>query len=75
MDALTLPSGIQALDEVLQGIRLGDNVVWQVDRLEALGVAIPQMAHLATELNRQLGTNFDFLTVDEAQEALAVHIA
>jgi pyruvate, water dikinase len=29
-----VPSGIQALDEVLQGIRLGDNVVWQVDRLE-----------------------------------------
>ncbi len=29
-----VPSGIQALDEVLQGIRLGDNVVWQVDCLE-----------------------------------------
>jgi hypothetical protein len=27
-------SGIQALDDVLQGIRLGDNVVWQVDNLE-----------------------------------------
>lgn len=27
-------SGITALDEVLQGIRLGDNVVLQVDRLE-----------------------------------------
>ncbi len=34
MDVSTIPSGIQALDEVLQGIRLGDNVVWQVDRLE-----------------------------------------
>ncbi len=34
MDASTVPSGIQALDEVLQGLRLGDNVVWQVDRLE-----------------------------------------
>ena len=29
-----VPSGIQALDDVLQGIRLGDNVVWQVERLE-----------------------------------------
>lgn len=27
-------SGIPALDEVLQGIRLGDNVVWQVDSIE-----------------------------------------
>jgi hypothetical protein len=26
-------SGIEALDEVLQGIRLGDNIVWQVDQL------------------------------------------
>ncbi|MBU1693849.1 MAG: PEP/pyruvate-binding domain-containing protein [Verrucomicrobia bacterium] len=28
------PSGIPALDEVVQGLRLGDNVVFQVDRLE-----------------------------------------
>ena len=34
MSTSTIPSGIQALDEVLQGIRLGVNVVWQVDRLE-----------------------------------------
>jgi len=27
-------SGLAALDQVLQGLRLGDNVVWQVDRLE-----------------------------------------
>ncbi len=27
-------SGIPSLDEVLQGIRLGDNVVWQVDELD-----------------------------------------
>jgi energy-coupling factor transporter ATP-binding protein EcfA2 len=47
----------------------------QVDRLAALGVAIPQMALLATALSRRLGTSFDFLTVDEAREALAVHLA
>ena len=27
-------SGLASLDQVLQGLRLGDNVVWQVDRLE-----------------------------------------
>ena len=30
----TIPSGIASLDEVLQGLRLGDNVVWQVDKLD-----------------------------------------
>ena len=34
MDTFAIHSGIQALDKVLQGIRLGDNVVWQVGRLE-----------------------------------------
>lgn len=34
METSVIHSGIEALDEVLQGIRLGDNVVWQVDRLE-----------------------------------------
>lgn len=34
MHPATVPSGIRALDDVLQGIRLGDNVVWQVERLE-----------------------------------------
>jgi len=30
----SVPSGIEPLDEILQGIRLGDNVVWQVDSVE-----------------------------------------
>jgi energy-coupling factor transporter ATP-binding protein EcfA2 len=47
----------------------------QVDRLAALGVAVPQMAQVAIALNKRLGTAFDFLTVDEAREALAVHLA
>ena len=34
METSAIHSGIQALDKVLQGIRLGDNVVWQVDSLE-----------------------------------------
>jgi energy-coupling factor transporter ATP-binding protein EcfA2 len=46
----------------------------QVDRLAALGVAVPQMARLAATLNRRLGTAFDFLAVDEARDALAVHL-
>jgi len=46
----------------------------QVDRLAALGVAVPQMACLAATINRRLGTDFGFLTVDEAREALAVHL-
>jgi hypothetical protein len=34
MDKSVIRSGIESLDSVLQGIRLGDNIVWQVDRLE-----------------------------------------
>ncbi len=34
VNVTTIQSGIPALDKVLQGIRLGDNVVWQVDRLD-----------------------------------------
>jgi pyruvate,water dikinase len=34
MDTSSIHSGIQALDKVLQGIRLGDNIVWQVDGME-----------------------------------------
>ena len=47
----------------------------QPDRLAALGVAVPQMARVAATLNRRLGTKFDFYTQDEAEQALAVHLA
>ncbi len=33
-DYRTVGSGITALDNLLQGIRLGDNIVWQVDNLK-----------------------------------------
>ncbi len=46
----------------------------QTKRLAELGVAIPVVARLAADLNRRLGTEFDFLTVDEARAALAVHL-
>ena len=34
MQSRIVTSGLPPLDQVLQGLRLGDNVVWQVDRLE-----------------------------------------
>ncbi|MHB9132893.1 MAG: PEP/pyruvate-binding domain-containing protein [Armatimonadota bacterium] len=34
VDSITVHSGIAELDAVLQGLRLGDNVVWQVDSLD-----------------------------------------
>ena len=34
MQTSPIPSGMPELDEVLQGLQLGDNVVWQVDDLD-----------------------------------------
>jgi pyruvate,water dikinase len=34
VDKPVIRSGIESLDGILQGIRLGDNIVWQVDRPE-----------------------------------------
>ena len=47
-------SGIKALDEVLQGIRLGDNVVWQVDRLEDYRYFATPFAEAALAARRRL---------------------
>ncbi len=47
-------SGIQALDEVLQGIRLGDNVVWQVDSLEDYRYFAEPFAEAALVAHRRL---------------------
>jgi energy-coupling factor transporter ATP-binding protein EcfA2 len=46
----------------------------QVDRLAALGVAVPQLSRVAAALSQKLGTTFDFLTVEEAQGALAGYL-
>jgi hypothetical protein len=35
---------------------------------------VPQLSRLAARLNQQLGTEFDFLTLEEAISALAVHL-
>jgi energy-coupling factor transporter ATP-binding protein EcfA2 len=61
------------------GARIGldgppHDIFGQVQRLAALGVAAPQMARVAAELNRHLGTAFDFLTLEQAQQALAAHL-
>jgi energy-coupling factor transporter ATP-binding protein EcfA2 len=50
------------------------DVFQQVERLADLGVSAPQLARLAASLNLRLGTEFDFLTLDEAVSALAVHL-
>src|SRR5512137_861213 len=49
-----IPSGIKALDEVLQRIRLGDNVVWQVDRLEDYRYFAVPFAEAAIAARRRL---------------------
>jgi energy-coupling factor transporter ATP-binding protein EcfA2 len=46
-------------------------VFGRVERLDTLGVAVPQMAEIADRLNKRLGTRFDFLTSDEAAHTLA----
>lgn len=46
----------------------------RVGELERLGVAVPQLAEVAQRLNRELGTDFDFLTHDEALRALRPHL-
>ena len=54
MDISTTHSGIQALDEVLHGIRLGDNVVWQVDSLEDYRYFAEPFAEAAMVARRRL---------------------
>ena len=51
------------------------DLFFQTERLAALGVAIPQTVRLADALNRRLGTAFDFLALEQAAKALAVHLA
>lgn len=54
METSKILSGIKALDEVLQGIRLGDNVVWQVDRLEDYRYFATPFAEAAIAAGRRL---------------------
>lgn len=54
MDPSAIYSGIQALDKVLQGIRLGDNVVWQVDGLEDYRYFVEPFAEASIADRRRL---------------------
>jgi energy-coupling factor transporter ATP-binding protein EcfA2 len=50
------------------------DVFCQVERLDELGVAVPQMARVASCLSRRLNADFSFGSVDEARQALASHL-
>jgi hypothetical protein len=59
MPVENVSSGLPALDAALGGLRLGDNVVWQVDELENyLQVARPFAARAQTEGRRLLYLRF-----------------
>ncbi len=47
-------SGIPALDEVIEGLRMGDNVVWQVDRLDNYRKVVRPFVEQALKENRTL---------------------
>ena len=53
MQPTPVHSGIPYLDEVIQGLRLGDNVVWQVDELEDYIYFVRPFAHQAVADGRQ----------------------
>lgn len=54
METSVIASGIKALDEVLQGIRLGDNVVWQVESLEDYRYFTEPFAEAAISTHQRL---------------------
>ncbi|CUX25977.1 PEP/pyruvate-binding domain-containing protein [Clostridium sp. C105KSO13] len=47
-------TGLQGADIVIDFLRLGDNVVWQVDSLEAYTFAVNRFVHQAVKDNRRL---------------------
>ena len=51
MEPKAINSGIAALDEVLKGLRLGDNVVWQVDNLKDYSYFVEPFADQAIRDN------------------------
>ena len=59
-------SGLPPLDEVLQGLRLGDNVVWQVDNLEDYVLFVEPFAQQAIRDGRRASTSGSRPTADPA---------
>ena len=47
MALATVSCGIDAFDEIIQGLRLGDNVVWQVDRLRITSILPSHLSMIA----------------------------
>ncbi len=52
-DERVIRSGIPALDDVVQGLRLGDNVVWQVDSLDDYAYFVKPLARQAIREGRR----------------------
>jgi energy-coupling factor transporter ATP-binding protein EcfA2 len=70
--SLTATEGVEESHIALEGPPR--DIFGQEERLAALGVGSPQLARVAACLNRRLGTTFDFLSVDNAREALATYL-
>jgi len=54
METSTVTSGLASLDELLGGLRLGDNVVWQVEKLEHYALFARALADRALEQGQQV---------------------
>ena len=54
MRTLSIGTGITSLDNILQRLRLGDNVVWQVDNLEDYQVFARAFAETALQHDRRV---------------------
>jgi len=54
MRTLSIGTGITSLDNILQRLRLGDNVVWQVDNLEDYQVFAQGFAETALQHDRRV---------------------
>jgi pyruvate, water dikinase len=54
MAMATISTGIRSLDEILQGLRLGDNVVWQVDQLDDYQEFAQSFAQRSADEGRRL---------------------
>ncbi|MCX5916110.1 MAG: hypothetical protein NTX30_05400 [Deltaproteobacteria bacterium] len=47
-------TGLDSLDEILDGLRMGDNVVWQVDDLEDYRYFVSSWAERTARENRRI---------------------
>ncbi len=69
-------TGLSGVDTVVDFLRLGDNVVWQVDSLEAYSLVVDEFVKQAVSDNRrilyiQFGNHLPLLDEDELRKAEA----